>query len=305
MQRIFVTGGTGFVGRSVIRALLAHGFLVRALVRPGSERDLMGFEAIERTPGDVMAPETLTPAVEDCAAIIHLVGIIREHRGRGVTFEALHTRATENMLQLAKVAGVSRFVHMSALGARPAARSRYHRTKWAAEEAVRASGLDWTIFRPSVIFGPGDELVSMLSTMVRRLPAVPVLGDGRYRLQPIAVEQVAEGFARALRAPKSDGRVYAAVGPLAYPFVEILDHIGAALGRRAVRKIHVPLGPLRAATRIFQALPFFPITSDQLTMLEEESVADPAAFYADFQLAPQSLDEGLRRMLAPGRGGSR
>ena len=305
MQRIFVTGGTGFVGRSVIRALLAHGFLVRALVRPGSERDLKGFEAIERTPGDVMAADTLTPAVDDCAAIIHLVGIIREHRARGVTFEALHTRGTENMLRLAKAAGVPRFLHMSALGARPDARSRYHRTKWAAEEAVRASGLDWTIFRPSVIFGPGDELVSMLSGMVQRMPVVPVLGDGRYRLQPITVEHVAEGFARALRVPKSDGRAYEVAGPVAYPFVEILDHIGAALGRRVVRKVHIPLGPMRVATRIFQALPFYPITSDQLAMLEEESVTDPAAFYADFHLVPQSLDEGLRRMLASGRRGSR
>ena len=91
MQRIFVTGGTGFVGRSVIRALLAHGFLVRALVRTGSERDLKGFEAIERTPGDVMAPAALTPAVEDCAAIIHLVGIIRERRARGLAV-ARHVR---------------------------------------------------------------------------------------------------------------------------------------------------------------------------------------------------------------------
>ena len=246
----------------------------------------------------MLAPGSLTPAVEDCAAIIHLVGVIREHRARGVTFDALHTRATENMLRLAKAAGVPRFLHMSALGARPDARSRYHRTKWAAEEAVRASGLDWTIFRPSVIFGPGDELVSMLAGMVQRLPAVPVLGDGRYRLQPIAVEHVAEGFARALRVPASDGRVYEVAGPVAYPFVEILDHIGAALGRRAVRKV-------RVATRILQALPFYPISSDQLTMLEEESVTDPAAFYADFRLVPQSLDQGLRRMLSPGRPGGR
>jgi NADH dehydrogenase len=194
---------------------------------------------------------------------------------------------------------------MSALGARPGARSRYHRTKWAAEEAVRASGLDWTIFRPSVIFGPGDELVTMLAGMIQRLPVVPVLGDGRYRLQPITVEHVAEGFARALRVPASDGRVYEVAGPVAYPFVEILDSIGAALGRRAVRKVHVPLGPVRAATRILQALPFYPITSDQLTMLEEESVTDPAAFYADFHLVPQSLDQGLRRMLTTKRPGAR
>jgi NADH dehydrogenase len=202
---------------------------------------------------------------------------------------------------------VKRFVHMSALGTRPDARSRYHRTKWAAEEAVRASGLDWTIFRPSVIFGRGDELVTMLAGMIRRLPVVPVLGDGRYRLQPIAVEQVAEGFARALRNQRSVGKMYEVAGPADYPFVEILDRIGRALGRSRVRKVHAPLGPVRVATALFQALPFFPLTRDQLVMLEEESVTDPTAFYGDFGIRPEPFDVGLARMLAdePGPGARR
>jgi uncharacterized protein YbjT (DUF2867 family) len=296
MQRIFVTGGTGFVGKYVMRALLGQGFLVRALVRHGSERDLRGFESIERVPGDVLKPDALPASVEGCAAMVHLVGIIREHRSRGISFEALHSRATQNMLAVARAAEVKRFVHMSALGARPDAPARYHRTKWAAEQAVRTSGLDWTIFRPSVIFGRGDELVTMLASMVRRLPVVPVLGDGRYRLQPIAAEQVAEGFARALRNQRSVGQVYGVAGPADYPFVEILDRIGQVLGRRRVRKIHVPLGPVRVATTLFHALPFFPLTRDQLIMLQEESVTDPTAFYADFSIRPEPFDVGLARM---------
>jgi uncharacterized protein YbjT (DUF2867 family) len=296
MQRIFVTGGTGFVGKYVMRALLGQGFLVRALVRHGSERDLRGFESIERVPGDVLKPDALPASVEGCAAMVHLVGIIREHRSRGISFEALHSRATQNMLAVARAAEVKRFVHMSALGARPDARARYHRTKWAAEQAVRTSGLDWTIFRPSVIFGRGDELVTMLASMVRRLPVVPVLGDGRYRLQPIAAEQVAEGFARALRNQRSVGQVYGVAGPADYPFVEILDRIGQVLGRRRVRKIHVPLGPVRVATALLHALPFFPLTRDQLIMLQEESVTDPTAFYADFGIRPEPFDVGLARM---------
>ncbi|MGH7317360.1 MAG: NAD(P)H-binding protein, partial [Candidatus Rokuibacteriota bacterium] len=202
-QRVFVTGGTGFVGKVVVRALLAQGFLVRCLVRPGSEHDLKGFESIDRVPGDVMQSDGLTPSVEGCTALVHLVGIIREQRGRGVTFERLHAQATRNMLALARAAGIKRYAQMSALGARPGARARYHRTKWEAEEAVRASDLDWTIFRPSIIFGRGDAFMSVLGRAVKRLPVMPVLGDGRYRLQPIPVEQVAEGFARALRAPAS------------------------------------------------------------------------------------------------------
>jgi NADH dehydrogenase len=297
LQRIFVAGGTGFVGRSVVRALLARGFLVRCLVRRGSEGLLKGFESIDRVPGDVLRPEGLVACAEGCAAIVNLVGIIREHRARGVTFERLHVQATANMLRVAKEAGVKRYVQMSALGTRPEARSAYHRTKWQAEEAVRESSLHWTIFRPSIIFGPGDEFISTLAGMIRRLPAVPVLGDGQYRLQPIPVEQVAEGFAQALRLDGSIGRVYEVAGPDPYRFVELLDSIGAALGRRAVKKVHVPLGAVKVATRSLGWLPAYPLTMDQIAMLEEESLPDdPGLFFTELGIKPEPLARGLARM---------
>jgi NADH dehydrogenase len=298
-QRVFVTGGTGFVGKSVVRALLAQGFLVRLLVRPGSEPDLKGFESIDRVPGDVMKPDSLAPSVEGCSALIHLVGIIEEQRGRGVTFERLHGQATRNMVALARAVGIKRYLQMSALGTRPDARARYHRTKWDAEEAVRASDLDWTIFRPSIIFGRGDAFVSMLARMIRRVPIVPVLGSGRYRLQPIPVEQVAEGFVRALRGPAGVGQTYDVGGPLPVAFVELLDEIGRALGRTRVRKLHVPLGPVKAMTRALDWLPFYPVSTDQLLMLEGESVGDPSRFFAELGIKPEPLAVGLHRMLGP------
>jgi NADH dehydrogenase len=296
-QRVFVTGSTGFVGKHVARALLAQGFLVRCLVRPGSEHDLKGFASIDRVPGDVLEPDDLTASIEGCAAIVHLVGIIREQPSRGVTFERLHAQATRNVLELARKAGVPRYVQMSALGTRPGARARYHRTKWEAEEAVRASGLDWTIFRPSIIFGRGDAFVSVLARVIKRLPFVPVLGSGRYRLQPIPVEQVAEGFARAIRTPATVRQTYEVAGPAPYAFVDLLDEIARALGRARARKLHVPLGPVRFVTRGLEWLPFYPVSSDQLTMLEEESITDPSPFFADLGLEPEPLAVGLRRML--------
>jgi uncharacterized protein YbjT (DUF2867 family) len=296
MQRVFVTGATGFVGKHVMRALLGHGFLVRCLVRPGSERALRGFESIDRVPGDALRPEGLVASVEGCSAVVNLVGIIRERPARHITFERLHVQATLNMLDVAKQAGIKRYLQMSALGTRADARSRYHQTKWRAEEAVRQSGTDWTIFRPSIIFGPGDEFISVLGGMVRRLPLVPVLGDGAYRLQPITVEHVAEGFARALLGGAGVGQTYEVAGPRAYRFIEILDQIGTALGRPRVRKVHVPLGAVKLATRALQWLPLYPLTMDQIVMLEEENVTDPTRFYADFGITPEPFDEGLRRL---------
>lgn len=296
-RRIFVTGGTGFVGRAVIQALRAEGYAVRCLVRRGSERDLRGFGAIERVEGDVMARQTLDAGISGCDAVIHLVGLIRERPASGSTFERVHVQGTQNVLDAAATAGVRRYVHMSALGSRPGARSRYHQTKWAAEEAVRSSPLPWTIFRPSIIYGRGDEFVMMLRGMMQRFTVVPVIGSGRQRLQPVPVEQVAHGFARALTLPTAVKHSYDVGGPDAVSMVELLDAIAKAMGRRRPLKLHVPIGLVRPVTQLLHHLPGFPLTPDQLLMLEEENICDPSAFYSTFGLTPVPLSTGLRTML--------
>jgi uncharacterized protein YbjT (DUF2867 family) len=297
MHRVFVTGGTGFVGRAVIHALRAEGHVVRCLVRRGSERDLHGLEAIERVEGDVLVQQSLDEAVPGCDTVVHLVGIIREHPARGVTFERLHVDATANIVNAAATAGVRRIVHMSALGSRPGARSRYHQTKWAAEETVRQGPLDWTIFRPSIIYGPGDGFITPLVKAVRRLPVVPVIGAGRTRLQPVPVEQVADAFAQAVTRHETTGKAYEAGGPDAYTFAEVLDLIASALGRRHVRRVRVPLPLVTGATRVLQALPFYPLTTDQLIMLGEDNTCDPSPFFRTFELKPVLFPVGLARLV--------
>ncbi|MGH7393266.1 MAG: complex I NDUFA9 subunit family protein [Candidatus Rokuibacteriota bacterium] len=298
MQYVFVTGATGFVGRAVVHALCAEGYIARCLVRRGSEGDLQGLGGLERVEGDVLVRHGLDEDIAGCQAVIHLVGIIREAPTRGVTFENVHTQGTRNVLDAAIAAGVRRFVHMSALGSRAGAPARYHRTKWAAEEAVRGSGLAWTIFRPSIIYGRGDGFVTMLARMVRRLPVVPVLGTGRGLLQPVPVEQVGEAFARALARSVSEKQTYDVAGPDRVTMLELLDLIGAALGRRRVRKAHVPLSLVRPVARVLHALPGFPVTPDQLLMLEANNVGDPAAFYQHFGIEPLPLRRGIERTLA-------
>jgi NADH dehydrogenase len=296
-RRIFVTGATGFVGHAVIHALRAHGYAVRCLVRRGSEVDLRGLEAIERVEGDVMSPAALERDMAGCDTVVHLVGIIREEPATLSTFERIHTQGTINVLESAAATGVRRYVHMSALGARPGARSRYHQSKWAAEEAVRACPIPWTIFRPSIIYGRGDQFVNMLAAMIRRYPVVPVIGRGQQRLQPVRVERVAEAFVRAVELEAAVKQTYEVGGPDAVTMVHLLDLIGAALGRKRVRKIHLPVGVIRPLSLLLHRLPGFPLTPDQLVMLEEDNVCDPQLFDAAFGLSPVPLAIGLRAML--------
>src|SRR5205809_619860 len=219
VHRVFVTGATGFVGRAVIQALRGEGYVVRCLVRRGSEPSLRGVGAIERVEGDVLAPQLLDEGMAGCGAVVHLVGIIREHIATNTTFYRVHVQGTVNVVAAAAAAGVRRYVHMSALGAREGAPSRYHRTKWAAEEVVRACGLPWTIFRPSVIYGRGDGFVSPLARLVRRFPVAPPLRGarpppharrGQRRLRPGAVPRcVRAGTAAPRDGPAPAARVTA------------------------------------------------------------------------------------------------
>src|SRR5206468_8204361 len=139
-------------------------------------------------------------------------------------------------------------------------------SKWAAEEAVRASPIPWTIFRRSIIYGRGDGFVTILAGMIGRLPVVPVIGTGRQRLQPVPVAHVAQGFVRALSLDASVKHTYDVGGPEPVTMVDLLDRVAAAMGRRRPLKAHAPLGLVRAATTVLYRFPGYPLTPDQLLM---------------------------------------
>lgn len=296
---VMVTGGSGFVGNQVVEELLALGHQVRCLLRPGSEKKLKaaGHEKVEIFTGDVMHPETITPAVQGCDAAIHLVGIIREFPGRGVTFERLHYDATVHVVEAAKAAGAGRYLHMSALGARPAPADPYHTTNYRADEYVKESGLTYTIFRPSVIYGPEDQSLNLFAGMIRRGQVVPVIGDGLYQMQPVPVWTMAKAFVQALYRPQTENRVYEVGGPEPLTFNQVIDSIAEVLGRK-LHKRHLPVWMMRLAAGLFGRYPWFPLTTGQIRMLLEGNTCDPTPFYQDFGLTPISFKEGLARYLS-------
>ena len=292
-MKVFVTGSTGFVGREMLRQLLQAGHSVRVLVRQGSEDRLEEPGKVEVRTGDITDSASLAGALEGCDAVIHLVGIIRAFPARGITFKKMHVTATENILEACEEQGVRRFVHMSSNGTRANGSTDYHRTKWQAEELVRDSGLEWTIFRPSLIFGQGSEFVKMLAEMIRRVPVVPVIGNGQYRMQPVSVTQVAESFVRALGMPETIGATYLQGGGESYSYDDILDLTGRAMGRKKVTKVHQPLCMIKPMIKMLQGFEQFPITDDQLKMLVEGNVCDPAEWAEAFGLVPTSYADGV------------
>lgn len=306
-NRLLLTGGTGFVGREIVRQLKATSWQPRLLVRnldSPRARDTAALAPCELVQGNMLDVESLSAAMTGVEAVIHLVGIIGEV-GQN-TFANAHTRATMNGLRAAQTAGVRRWIQMSALGTRAQAVSRYHQTKWAAEEAVRWSGLDWTIFRPSLIYGAEDHFVNLFARMSLWSPVLPVIGAGRNRLQPVAVGDVAQCFVRALNEPMACGATYDLGGDEVCTFTGLLDAILAVLRRHRI-KLHLPLAWARLQARGMEwAWPRWlgraaPLNRDQLLMLQEDNVGDSAPAQQQFGLRWTPFREGIAAFLRPGR----
>jgi len=296
---IAVTGATGFVGRHIAAVLTRRGHAVRALVRrPIQARTLVSL-GVELVPGDLADVAALTTLTRGAHAVVHLVGIIVE-KGPA-TFHAVHVDGTRRVVEAARQAGIERFVHMSAVGARDErGATPYHRTKWHAEQLVRASGLSHAVFRPSIISGPESAPIRTLARLHRWSPVVPVFGDGRFPTQPVWVEDVALAFALSVEQPSLSG-VFELGGPQVLTYEEFLLAIGQAAGHPRPL-VHMPLALARAAAGAFDLLgAAAPLTSDQLQMLVEGSATPDNAIESVFGIRPIPFEQGLNRYLAPGR----
>jgi len=288
-MRVFITGGTGFVGRHLVAELQRRGHEIMALVRrPGH------LEAVQEIIGDITQSQTLgLERLKGCHAAIHLVALIREFPAKDITFQRVHIEGTKHVLEACQKAGVRRFLHMSALGADPDSRAAYLRAKSQMEEMVKASGLDWTIFRPAVILGRGGELMRTLTNLAS-LPLTPLLGDGSFMMEPLAASTIAQAFAKALEMPQTIGKTHELRGE-AISYRDLLARIAQMQGRKA-RFISMPLSLIRFQAALLDRFAWFPVTREQIIMLQEYKTSTLRIAYSDLGIDFNSTDDLLAEL---------
>lgn len=297
---VTIIGGTGFVGRYVVRSLAKAGYRLRVIARnPDGALHLKTAGTVGQIvlmSGNLSRSESLAGKLDQSYAVVNLVGILFE-RGRQ-NFTHLHAQGAERLAQMAKSAGVSRFVHLSALGVDKAIGSQYARSKMLGEKAVAAAFPEATILRPSVIFGAEDNFFNQFAAMASLSPALPLIGGGRTRFQPAYVGDVAAAAEACLTRDDVLGKTYELGGPTVYSFREILEYILRATGhRRALMPLPFGLASLMGA--VAELLPRPPLTRDQVKLLKYDNVVSPGAkTFADLGISPLSVDMVVPEYLA-------
>ena len=293
-MHVLVTGGTGVVGKPAVDRLLERGHTVRLFSRNADRDARLWKSGVEPHPGDVGSAESVRGAAEGCDAVLHVVGIVDEHPPEA-TYENVNTEGTRRIVEEAARAGVRRLVYVSSLGA-DTGESRYHRSKHAGEEIVRTFPGNWLILRPGNVYGPGDEVVSVLLKMMRTLPAMPTIGWGDQKFQPVWAEDLATALARAVESDEPSRSALDASGTEQVSVNEVLDRLEALTGRHPPR-VPVPSQVAKAGAALADRVGVdLPINTDQITMLLEENVIRPGranALVDVFGITPTPLDTGL------------
>jgi uncharacterized protein YbjT (DUF2867 family) len=292
---VLVTGGTGFVGPAVVRAIVEAGHEVRALARSpeaGAGAAAIGAELVV---GDMTDAASLRPAAEGVDAIVHLVAI---RQGKPEEFQRIMVGGTRSLIEAAQAVGVKRFVLMSALGTTDETKDEvpYYGAKWEQERMLRGSGLENVIFRPSFVFSRDGGILTTFRKLAKLAPVTPIIGSGEQRIQPIWIDDVGAYFARALEEPAAANRTFELGGPDQVSWNEFWARLKQALGVRRP-SIHMPMGFMRANAVITERLPGdIPLTRDLLRMLElGDNVVTNDDAVETFGLPLVPLDEQLRR----------
>jgi uncharacterized protein YbjT (DUF2867 family) len=295
-MRVLVTGGTGVVGTSAVTALVQHGHVVTLFSRHATLDASRWTQGVHAVDGSVTDASTLSDAAGGCEAVLHLAGIVEE--SGEATFDRVNVQGTRHVVEAARRAGVRRLVYVSSLGAQDG-RSGYHRSKRAAEEHVRAFRGEWVILRPGNVFGPGDEQISLLLRMVRTLPAIPVVGGGTRRFQPIWHEDLADVLARAVDRPGLDRAELDLAGFEHTSQNDLIERLQRITGR-TVARVPVPEILSGIGARLASAVGIdIGLNESQLTMLTEGNEIPAGgnnAILTHFGVAPTGLDDALKRL---------
>ena len=299
---ILVTGGTGLVGRHLVKALVEEGYQVRCLVRsPQKGRELLP-SGVELVRGEINDPAAVAAACKGIDKIYHLVAVIRE-KGKN-TFEHVNVEGTLNLVIAAGQAGVKHFIHMSALGVCDNPGYKYICSKWRGEEAVRQSGLCWTIVRPSIIYGNGFNFFDRMIQSLRYLPGpvVPVPGKGATLFQPIAVEDVVRCLCLIGQNGNRFGQLIELGGPEHLSYSQMLDCLMERLGEKRY-KVYVPMFLMRLIVPLMGSImPDPPVTPVELKQLEVPNITDLDTVDKKFGFKPRTLRNGLKYLPAEKRG---
>ena len=295
-MRVLVTGGTGVVGRSAVTALLQRGHVVQLLSRHARRDARQWTHGVHPIAGNVADAGTIANAADGCEVVLHLTGIIEDSGSD--TLERVNVEGTRHVVREAERAGVARLVYVSSLGA-DRGTSAYHRSKRKAEAIVRQFQGAWTIVRPSNVFGPGDEQISLLLRMVRTLPVLPVVGNGDQQFQPLWHEDLGELLAAAVERSDLAGRELDVAGAELTSQNDLIARLGRITGRDAPR-LGVPAMLTKLGIRLASTVGIdMPFSEDQLKMLEEGSQIESGrenAIVTVFRMQPTPLDRALRML---------
>jgi uncharacterized protein YbjT (DUF2867 family) len=307
-MNIFLAGASGFVGERVLSDVIAAGHSVIAHVHSdrsakATQDQYPAIRAVQCDMGNSAVVSGIIPERTD--AVIWLPGLLRESPKHGQTFERVHIAGVRNLLAEAKRAGVKRWIQMSALGVNANGSTGYFRTKWQAEELVRASKLDWTILRPSLIFDDRPRrqhsFVSEIVKAIRMAPFVPILGKGDFLFQPVSVDDVSQTILQSLTMPSAIGSMYEMGGPEKITYRELARTIARGMHTKKPA-VHIPLFLISAFAQLLGRFSWFPITPDEIVMLKNGNyIRDPredAKWREAFDLPMKRFSESVKKALS-------
>jgi uncharacterized protein YbjT (DUF2867 family) len=297
-RTVTVFGGTGFLGRRVVRHLRSHGFSVRIASRhPDRGRGLFALDdpQLQSVAADIHDDRAVAAALTGAYGAVNAVSLYVEH-GRE-TFHSVHVDAAERLAAQARRAGVERFAHVSGIGADPASPSRYIRKRGEGELAVRGAFADATLIRPAVMFGADDAFLTTILDLIRRLPVYPLFGRGDTHLQPAHVEDVAEAIARTLQRTDTHEATFECAGPRVYTYEELVRTIARAAGLKRTL-MPMPFAAWHALAWLAEMLPSPPLTRNQVELMEIDTVASPGTpGFAELGLSPHAIEDILPEIL--------